>query len=42
MQWKTQNDGYVYMQRVGKYVVWTMSPSMKVQGDILSSLESAK
>ncbi|MEA5079579.1 MAG: hypothetical protein VB013_13485 [Anaerolineaceae bacterium] len=42
IQWKTQHDGYVRMQRDGKYVLWTMSPSMKVQQEILTSLESAK
>jgi len=42
IQWKTQEDGYVRMQRDGKYVLWTMSPSMKVQQEILTSLERVK
>ncbi len=41
-QWQTPEDGLVHMQRDGKYVLWTMSPSQKVQQEILNTLESAK
>ncbi len=41
MQWQSGTDGYVHMEHNGKYVLWTMSPSMTVQNEILAKLENA-
>lgn len=42
IQWQTQDAGLVHMERNGAYVLWTMSPSAAIQGELLPQLENPK
>jgi hypothetical protein len=38
LQWKSDSDGFVHMEHNGKYVLWTMTPSEKVQTQVLAAM----